>query len=93
MIRNVRHRRFLQTRLFLTYKCDDSSPRLDDEASSDGGCAIGMRWLSIIDLNTGHQPISNEDQSLRVFNGEIYNYRDSARIYQPAVTILLLKRV
>jgi asparagine synthase (glutamine-hydrolysing) len=52
-----------------------------------------MRWLSIIDLNTGHQPISNEDQSLRVFNGEIYNYRDSARIYQPAVTILLLKRV
>jgi len=43
----------------------------------DSGCAIGMRRLSIIDLNTGHQPISNEDESIWVvFNGEIYNYRD-----------------
>jgi asparagine synthase (glutamine-hydrolysing) len=50
----------------------------DDEGFHlDGGCAIGMRRLSIIDLNTGHQPISNEDQSVWVvFNGEIYNYRD-----------------
>jgi asparagine synthase (glutamine-hydrolysing) len=50
----------------------------DDEGFHlDGGCAIGMRRLSIIDLNTGHQPISNEDQSIWVvFNGEIYNYRD-----------------
>jgi asparagine synthase (glutamine-hydrolysing) len=50
----------------------------DDEGFHlDSGCAIGMRRLSIIDLNTGHQPISNEDQSVWVvFNGEIYNYRD-----------------
>ena len=50
----------------------------DDEGFHvDGGCAIGMRRLSIIDLNTGHQPISNEDGSLWVvFNGEIYNYRE-----------------
>jgi asparagine synthase (glutamine-hydrolysing) len=50
----------------------------DDEGFHlDSGCAIGMRRLSIIDLNTGHQPISNEDQSIWVvFNGEIYNYRD-----------------
>jgi asparagine synthase (glutamine-hydrolysing) len=43
----------------------------------DGPCAIGMRRLSIIDLNTGHQPISNEDGSVWiVFNGEIYEYRE-----------------
>src|SRR5262249_48080576 len=43
----------------------------------DGGCAIGMRRLSIIDLNTGHQPISNEDGSIWiVFNGEIYQYKE-----------------
>lgn len=36
---------------------------------------IGMRRLSIIDLATGHQPISNEDGSIWiVFNGEIYNH-------------------
>ena len=49
----------------------------DDEGFHvDGGCAIGMRRLSIIDLSTGHQPMSNEDQSVWVvFNGEIYNYQ------------------
>src|SRR4051794_1823883 len=49
----------------------------DDGFHVEGGCAIGMRRLSIIDLHSGHQPISNEDQSAWiVFNGEIYNYRD-----------------
>lgn len=49
----------------------------DDEGFHvDGGCALGMRRLSIIDLSTGHQPISNEDGSLWVvFNGEIYNFQ------------------
>lgn len=43
----------------------------------DAGCGIGMRRLSIIDLQTGHQPISNEDGTIWVvFNGEIYNYQD-----------------
>jgi asparagine synthase (glutamine-hydrolysing) len=38
---------------------------------------LAMRRLSIIDVQTGHQPISNEDQSLWiVFNGEIYNHRE-----------------
>lgn len=38
---------------------------------------LGMRRLSIIDLEKGSQPIFNEDKSLCVVcNGEIYNYRD-----------------
>src|SRR6476660_1827129 len=50
----------------------------DDEGYHvDKGCGIGMRRLSIIDLNTGHQPISNEDDSVWVvFNGEIYNFQE-----------------
>jgi len=48
----------------------------DEGVRTDGGCGIGMRRLSIIDLSTGHQPISNEDGSVWVvFNGEIYNYQ------------------
>lgn len=49
----------------------------DDEGFHvQDGCGIGMRRLSIIDLSTGHQPISNEDGSVWVvFNGEIYNYQ------------------
>lgn len=41
------------------------------------GVLIGMNRLSIIDLETGHQPIPNEDGSMQIcFNGEIYNYRE-----------------
>ncbi len=39
------------------------------------GFAVGMRRLSIIDLEGGWQPIWNEDQTVGVvFNGEIYNH-------------------
>ena len=49
----------------------------DEGVRIDGGCGIGMRRLSIIDLSTGHQPVSNEDGSVWVvFNGEIYNYQE-----------------
>ncbi len=50
----------------------------DDEGFySDGPVAFGFRRLSIIDLQGGHQPLSNENGTVWiVFNGEIYNYRD-----------------
>ena len=53
----------------------------DDEGLyAVGPAAIGMRRLSIIDLDTGHQPISNEDGTVWVvFNGEIYNFKELRR--------------
>ena len=42
---------------------------------------FGFRRLSIIDLDTGHQPLTNEDGTLWiVFNGEIYNHRSLRRM-------------
>ena len=48
----------------------------DDEGFLDiDGVSLGMRRLSIIDLEGGHQPIHNEDKSVFVVqNGEIYNH-------------------
>src|SRR5213079_1020062 len=41
------------------------------------GISLGMRRLSIIDVAGGHQPIYNEDRTIRVvFNGEIYNFAE-----------------
>ncbi|MDF3079020.1 MAG: hypothetical protein K0S09_2909 [Sphingobacteriaceae bacterium] len=43
---------------------------------SDEIVGLAMRRLSIIDLNTGHQPMFNDNKSVViVFNGEIYNYK------------------
>jgi len=47
----------------------------DDGFFVDGNVGLAMRRLSIIDIRTGHQPLSNEDGSIWiVFNGEIYNH-------------------
>lgn len=50
----------------------------DDEGFYvSGPVGLGFRRLSIIDLSTGHQPLSNEDGTVWiVFNGEIYNYQE-----------------
>ena len=43
----------------------------------DEHAGLGHRRLSIIDLDSGKQPMSNEDETVWVtFNGEIYNYLD-----------------
>ena len=43
----------------------------------DEGVGLGIQRLRIIDLETGDQPIFNEDESVVVvLNGEIYNYRE-----------------
>jgi len=50
----------------------------DDEGFLvEGNVGLAMRRLSIIDIRTGQQPISNEDGTISiVFNGEIYNHQD-----------------
>jgi asparagine synthase (glutamine-hydrolysing) len=53
----------------------------DDQGTLvEGGVALGMRRLSIIDLAGGHQPISGCGGRVTVvFNGEIYNFRELQR--------------
>ena len=50
----------------------------DDEGIFvDGGIGLGHRRLSIVDVASGHQPMTNEDGSLHItYNGEIYNHTD-----------------
>jgi asparagine synthase (glutamine-hydrolysing) len=44
------------------------------------GIALGVRRLSIVDVEGGHQPIANEDGSIwAVQNGELYNHGDVRR--------------
>ena len=56
---------------------DDEGYYLDDFT------ALGHRRLSIIDLQTGRQPMSNESGDVWiVFNGEIYNHGDLRRVLE-----------
>jgi len=42
-----------------------------------GNVGFGHRRLSIIDISGGHQPLSNEDQTVWItYNGEIYNFQE-----------------
>ena len=68
----------------------------DDEGIyTAGSVGIGMRRLSIVDLATGHQPLSNEDGTVWiVFNGEIYNHsilREKLRTLKFAGLFILLE--
>jgi len=56
----------------------------DDGFFVEGNVGLAMRRLSIIDVETGHQPLSNEDQRLWiVYNGEIYNHRELRAQLEP----------
>jgi asparagine synthase (glutamine-hydrolysing) len=49
----------------------------DDGFFVEKNVGLAMRRLSIIDVQTGHQPIGNEDETIWiVFNGEIYNHQE-----------------
>ena len=65
-------------RTLLRRMCDLLRHRGPDDMGEfiSGPIGLGMRRLSIIDLQTGHQPIGNEDGSIQVvYNGEIYNFQ------------------
>jgi asparagine synthase (glutamine-hydrolysing) len=53
----------------------------DDEGFYfDNSVGFGHRRLSIIDIEGGHQPMTNEDETIWiVYNGEIYNYLELRR--------------
>jgi asparagine synthase (glutamine-hydrolysing) len=49
----------------------------DRGTHSADGVALGVRRLSIVDVDGGHQPLCNEDGSIWVIqNGELFNHRD-----------------
>src|SRR6266536_844162 len=49
----------------------------DDGLFIDGRIGLGHRRLSIVDVASGHQPMTNEDGTLYItYNGEIYNHAD-----------------
>ena len=54
----------------------------DDEGFyNQDNIGLGFRRLSIIDINTGHQPLANANESIYiVFNGEIYNYQEKREL-------------
>src|SRR5688572_29475401 len=52
----------------------------DEGVYLNGEVGLGMRRLKIIDLETGNQPLRNEDGSVWVvLNGEIYNFKELRR--------------
>jgi asparagine synthase (glutamine-hydrolysing) len=66
----------------LVAACDALRHRGPDDASylADGDFGFGMRRLSIIDVEGGHQPILSPDgRHAIVFNGEIYNHPELRR--------------
>lgn len=55
----------------------------DQGIHTEGPVGLGARRLSIIDLESGHQPVHNENKTVwAAFNGEIYNYRELTTLLQ-----------
>ena len=65
--------------------CHRGPDRRGTYASPSGACVLGHARLRVIDLDTGDQPIANEDDSVWVvFNGEIYNFAELRRELEAA---------
>ena len=49
----------------------------EDGKYTELGLGLGVRRLSIIDVENGHQPATNENHTIWVIlDGRIYNYRE-----------------
>jgi asparagine synthase (glutamine-hydrolysing) len=71
----------------VVHQCDRIIHRGPDDSGQfiDGDFGFGMRRLSIIDLEGGHQPIFSPDgRHAIVFNGEIYNHPELRRELEAA---------
>jgi asparagine synthase (glutamine-hydrolysing) len=72
-----RHRAVTAGQLSAMCDCLDHRGPDDSGLHLAGNVGLGHRRLSIVDLAGGHQPMSNEDDSVWiVFNGEVYNHAD-----------------
>jgi len=59
----------------LTHRGPDDEGFLSREYEDGNAVGLGFRRLSIVDLDSGNQPIGNESGAVQVvFNGEIYNF-------------------
>ncbi len=72
-IMNLEDKRLLHNMCsILTHRGPDSEGFYEDK-----NIGLGIRRLSIIDVNGGDQPIQNEEGDIwTIFNGEIYNYQE-----------------
>lgn len=67
-----------EDRILLNKMCNIIAYRGPDDSGffTDKNIGLGSRRLSIIDIDGGHQPIHNEDESIWiVYNGETFNYK------------------
>jgi len=79
---------------YLPKMCQSIAHRGPDEIGMKelGPVALGMTRLAIIDLGSGQQPMTNEDDTIWiVFNGEIYNFHELQRLVESKGHILATK--
>ena len=76
MTRTLKHRGPDEEGYFLNQPCGPTDIPLHS-MEGRGTAGLGHRRLSIIDLKSGQQPLSNEDGTIWIsFNGEIYNFAE-----------------